>query len=188
MALADCGLVPVPLELPRVQEATELVRSLLIPIELWSYHERYRDREGLYGRNFLQRALPGREANALQYLRAKDAQTEIRREWLALFEQVDVIVLPANVAGALPHGQDSIEIDGVVHPLRSVTSAYNPISNLTGFPAMAMPVGETPDGLPIGVQLIGPPLGEARLLAVGHALEQALGDLPARWGIGPRRG
>jgi aspartyl-tRNA(Asn)/glutamyl-tRNA(Gln) amidotransferase subunit A len=187
-ALEDCGLVPIGLELPRVPEATEMVRTVLIPVELWSYHERYRDREALYGRNFLERARPGREAGALPYLRAKDAQAEIRREWRALFERVDVIALPANVAGALPHGQNTIEIDGVSHPLRAVTSAYNPISNVTGFPAMVVPVGETPEGLPIALQLIAPPLSEARLLAVGQALEQAMGHLAAKWGIEPRRG
>jgi aspartyl-tRNA(Asn)/glutamyl-tRNA(Gln) amidotransferase subunit A len=187
-ALDDCGLVSIPLELPRVPEATEIARTVLIPIELWSYHERYRDREALYGRNFLERALPGRDASALQYLRAKDAQAEIRREWRALFERVDVIALPANVAGALPHGQNTIEVDGVSHPLRSVTSAYNPISNLTGFPAMVVPVGETPEGLPIALQLVAAPFSETRLLAVGQALEQAMGNLASKWGIEPRRG
>jgi aspartyl-tRNA(Asn)/glutamyl-tRNA(Gln) amidotransferase subunit A len=187
-ALEDGGLVPIPLELPRVPEATELVRAVLIPIELWSYHERYRDREALYGRNFLERARPGREAGVLQYLRAKDAQAEIRREWRALFDRVDVIALPANVAGTLPHGQSTIEIDGVSHPLRAVTSAYNPISNLTGFPAMVVPIGETPEGLPIGLQLVAAPLSEARLLAVGQALEQVMGNLATKWGIEPRQG
>jgi aspartyl-tRNA(Asn)/glutamyl-tRNA(Gln) amidotransferase subunit A len=187
-ALEDGGLVPIPLELPRVPEATELVRTVLIPIELWSYHERHRDREALYGRNFLERARPGREAGALPYLRAKDAQAEIRRDWRALFERVDVIALPANVAGAVSHGQSTIELDGVSHPVRAVTSAYNPISNLTGFPVMVVPIGETPEGLPIGLQLIAAPLGEARLLAVGQALEQAMGTLTTKWGIEPRRG
>ena len=187
-ALEDCGLVPIPLELPRVEEATELVRTMLIPVELWSYHERHRDRESLYGRNFRERARLGLEATALQYLRAKDAHAEMRRQWLTLFERVDVIALPSNVAGALRHGQNTIDIAGVSHPLRAVMSAYNPISNVTGFPAMVVPVGETPEALPIGLQLIAPPFGDARLLAVGQALENALGGLVAKWGIEPRRG
>ena len=86
------------------------------------------------------------------------------------------------------HGQNTIDIAGVSHPLRAVMSAYNPISNVTGFPAMVVPVGETPEALPIGLQLIAPPFGDARLLAVGQALENALGGLVAKWGIEPRRG
>jgi aspartyl-tRNA(Asn)/glutamyl-tRNA(Gln) amidotransferase subunit A len=187
-ALETRGLVPVPLALPGVEEATETVRSVLIPVELWSYHEHLRDREALYGRNFRERAGPGREIGALTYLRAKDAQAAIRREWLALFERVDVIAMPSNVAGALAHGQSTIRIGDVSHPLRAVMSPYNPVSNVTGFPVLVVPIGATAEGLPIGLQLVAAPLDEARLLAVGHALEQALGRLPARWGIEPRRG
>jgi Asp-tRNA(Asn)/Glu-tRNA(Gln) amidotransferase A subunit family amidase len=53
---------------------------------------------------------------------------------------------------------------------------------------MVVPVGETSEALPIGLQLIAPPFGDARLLAVGQALENALGGLVAKWGIEPRRG
>jgi aspartyl-tRNA(Asn)/glutamyl-tRNA(Gln) amidotransferase subunit A len=187
-ALEDGGLVPIPLELPRVEEATELARTVLIPIELWSYHDRHRHRESLYGRNFRERARLGVEASALQYLRAKDAHAAMRREWRTLFERVDVIALPSNVAGALRHGQSTIDVAGTSHPLRAVMSAYNPISNITGFPAMVVPIGETPEALPIALQLIAPPFGEDRLLAVGQTLESAMGGLAAKWGIEPRRG
>jgi aspartyl-tRNA(Asn)/glutamyl-tRNA(Gln) amidotransferase subunit A len=112
----------------------------------------------------------------------------MRREWRTLFERVDVIALPSNVAGALRHGQSTIDVAGTSHPLRAVMSAYNPIANITGFPAMVVPIGETPEALPIALQLIAPPFGEARLLAVGQTLESAMGGLAAKWGIEPRRG
>jgi Asp-tRNA(Asn)/Glu-tRNA(Gln) amidotransferase A subunit family amidase len=68
-----------------------------------------------------------------------------------------------------------------------VTSRFNRAANVTGLPALTLPVGATADGLPVALQLVGPPLGETRLLAVAHALEEALGSLPLRWGIEPRR-
>jgi hypothetical protein len=43
----------------------------------------------------------------------------------------------------------------------------------------------TPEALPIALQLVGPPPAEPRLLAVAYSLEQALGSLPAQWGIEP---
>jgi Asp-tRNA(Asn)/Glu-tRNA(Gln) amidotransferase A subunit family amidase len=64
-----------------------------------------------------------------------------------------------------------------------VCSRYDRLSNISGCPALVVPVGATRDRLPIALQLIGPPLGEARLLAVAAALEQAMGHLAARWGI-----
>lgn len=51
--------------------------------------------------------------------------------------------------------------------------------NLFGFPALVLPFGSTPDGLPVGIQLIGRPYEEEVLLAVGCNLEQARGPFPA---------
>ena len=52
---------------------------------------------------------------------------------------------------------------------------FSYLSVATGLPALSMPCGFTPDGMPVGLQLIGPPRGEAKLLAVARAIEDALG-------------
>ncbi len=79
-------------------------------------------------------------------------------------------------------------MDGRTYPARTLFAPSNRIANLTGFPALVLPVGETSERLPIGFQLVGSPFSEARLLAVGQALERALGNLIGQWGIEPRRG
>jgi Asp-tRNA(Asn)/Glu-tRNA(Gln) amidotransferase A subunit family amidase len=157
-----------------------------IPTELWPYHEQFLDRQELYGPSFLERSLPGRKIDTPTYLRARETQEEVRREWRGVFERADIVMLPANVGSTVPHGKNQIEIDGKAYPLRTVMSPFHPLSNVTGFPSLVIPVGMMPDGLPIAIQLIGPPLSEKRLLAVGHRLEQSLGGLVARWGIEPR--
>jgi amidase len=52
---------------------------------------------------------------------------------------------------------------------------FSYLSVVTGLPALSMPCGFTPDGMPVGLQLIGPPRGEAVLLAAARAIEDALG-------------
>jgi aspartyl-tRNA(Asn)/glutamyl-tRNA(Gln) amidotransferase subunit A len=185
-ALLDLGLAPVDVELPRAEETNGLSR-LIIDVDLWTYHEQFGDRETLYGRDFLERARPGLETRAVAYAKAKHDQADIRRRWLALFEQVDLLLLPGNVAEAPLVGQTTIAVNGQAYPVPMVTSRYNRAANVTGFPALAVPVGATPGALPIALQLVGPPLAEPRLLAVAYSLEQALGNLPAQWGIEPRR-
>jgi aspartyl-tRNA(Asn)/glutamyl-tRNA(Gln) amidotransferase subunit A len=184
--LLENGLQPVEFALERVTEVTEIVRTVLIPAELWPYHRQFRDREALYGQHFLERALPGLEIRVPEYLNAKEMQASVTQEWRKLFDRMDVVMLPANVGGTLPHGKNTVEIHGESYPLRTVTSPFNPLSNVTGFPSLVVPVGATSEGLPIAIQLVGPPFGEKRLLAIGHLLEQALGNLTAGWGIEPK--
>ena len=52
---------------------------------------------------------------------------------------------------------------------------FSYLSVATNLPALSMPCGFTPDGMPVGLQLLGPPRGEAKLLAVARAIEDALG-------------
>jgi amidase len=52
-------------------------------------------------------------------------------------------------------------------------SRYTMMFDLTGSPALTIPAGVDPDGMPIGIQLIGPDFAEERLFAAGHAFQQA---------------
>ena len=184
--LLQLGLQPVDIELsPSVEEALDLSK-VVIDVDLWVYIQPFLDREALFGRDFLERSRLAKNIPATDYARALQQQADIRRRWLAYFEQVDLIVLPANVAGAPRHGESTIAVNDQAHPVQMVCSRFNRISNITGFPAIVIPVGATAEGLPIGLQLVGPPLAETRLLAVAHALEQQLGNVVAEWGIEPR--
>jgi amidase len=53
--------------------------------------------------------------------------------------------------------------------------AFTPAFNITGQPAMSIPVSWSPDGLPIGAQLVGPAFGEELLLGLASQLESTLG-------------
>lgn len=183
--LAGLGLRPVPLEIPHAEEATEATEAILSG-DHYAYHEARIQAGAPYGKDFFEQVKRWRRVTVAEYARARDLQVIIRREWLALFDRVDVVVFPANAAVAPPEGMDMIEIGGRRESVRQANGRFNRVSDLTGFPALTVPIGESVEGLPVGIQLIGPPRGESRLLAVGYALEQACGNLPASWGIEPR--
>ena len=88
----------------------------------------------------------------------------------------DVLALPTMGVPAGPVEQEfPPEIDG--KPITDYVDwlKFSFLSVATGLPALSMPAGFTPDGMPVGLQLIGPPRGEAKLLAVARAIEDALG-------------
>jgi amidase len=92
-----------------------------------------------------------------------------RSTMLAFMEQYDVIICPVNAYPAMPHGTT---FDDDKLPAFSYTMTYN----LTGWPAAVIRGGTSPEGLPIGVQVVARPWREDVALAVAQQLEMALGS------------
>jgi aspartyl-tRNA(Asn)/glutamyl-tRNA(Gln) amidotransferase subunit A len=102
------------------------------------------------------------------YLKAQKVRTLIRQDFLDAFAKVDVILTPVAPTAAFRLGEKTAD------PLQMYLSDIFTIPvNLAGTCAMSLPAGFTEGGLPIGVQLIGQPFGEATLLRAAHAFEQA---------------
>ncbi len=103
------------------------------------------------------------------YGQAQKVRTIIRREHAALFERFDVLVSPTSPTVAFKLGEKT------ANPLAMYLSDVLTIpSNLAGLPGLSIPCGLS-DGLPVGLQLIGPQFAENTLFRAGHALERALG-------------
>jgi aspartyl-tRNA(Asn)/glutamyl-tRNA(Gln) amidotransferase subunit A len=183
-ALVDLGMTPKELDLPRAEETIDVSTTLMLP-DLVESVMKHAPAGSVFGRDLSRRLQQAREVGISRYVRAQTARTELRQDWLRVFQAIDVLVLPANLAAAPRHEDQSIAIEGQETEFRIVTSGTNRAASLTGFPALTLPIGATSDGLPVGLQLVGRPLSEALLLAVGHALEGAVGNLPEAFGIDP---
>ena len=99
---------------------------------------------------------------------------DLERAACAWLETNHIAVCPISATAAFPIGTEVLEIDGQEYEeidLFSMSTYVNAMS----LPAAAVPVGRTPDGLPIGVQVIGRRYREMEVLAVAKELEQALG-------------
>jgi len=125
----------------------------------------------------------GHSAVALQ--QAMFERTRIFREVQAWFEECDIVATPTLSRTALAIDHDffaPIEIDGrVADTVRKAWYPYTLPFNLSGNPAVTLPCGRDEDGLPIGLQLVGPHLGDARLLRAAALYEMAqpwAGDRP----------
>jgi len=97
------------------------------------------------------------------YLKAMKVRTLIKRDFDRAFEGVDAIVSPVSPTTAFRVGEKSDD------PLAMYLSDIYTISaNLAGICGISLPCGFDAKGLPIGLQLMGPPFGEEKLLAIAH--------------------
>ncbi len=102
------------------------------------------------------------------YLKAQKVRTLIKADFDAAFAQVDVIVAPTSPTTAFRIGEK------VDDPLKMYLSDVFTLSmNLAGNCGLSLPCGFDGNGLPIGMQIMGPPLGEEQVLRVAYAYEQA---------------
>ena len=117
----------------------------------------------------------GHSAVALQ--QAMFERTRIFREVQRWFETYDIVATPTLSRAALAIDHDffaPIEIDGeVADTVRKAWYPYTLPFNLSGNPAVTLPCGRGADGLPIGLQLVGPHLDDARLLRAAALYEAA---------------
>jgi len=102
------------------------------------------------------------------YLKAQKVRTLIRRDFARVFEQADVIVTPTAPTTAFRLGEK------LADPLQMYLSDIFTISvNLAGLPGIVVPCGVDDAGLPIGLQIVGPPFGEEVVLRTARAYEAA---------------
>ena len=101
----------------------------------------------------------GRAVSGLQYLEALARVPQLNASFTELFEQrYDVLITPAAY-GTAPKGLES-----------TGDPAYCALWTLTGMPSLSVPLMEGANGLPLGVQLVGPRHGDARLLRTARWL------------------
>jgi amidase len=122
-------------------------------------------------RAFVERA---HETTSVEYGRAVVRLQMACRPILAFWADYDVVLTPTLALPPVPIGWLFERDDpwGWIHRAIEFTP-FTPLVNVTGLPAVSLPLGQTDDGLPIGVQLIGRPAGEATLLRLSAQVERA---------------
>lgn len=92
----------------------------------------------------------------------------------------DAWIAPVAPFPAFPRQRSGapLSLDGREIPYWQGATAYSFLANLTGQPAITIPVGRSAEGLPIGIQLIGKRWGEMKLLAIAAQIERLLGPVP----------
>jgi amidase len=108
------------------------------------------------------------------------ARARLRAQWRELFKTYDAVICPIMPTPAYPHDHSSdqeqrrIKIDGKDYAY-SDQLAWPGIATLPGLPSTAIPTGFSPDGLPVGVQIVGPWLEDRTPLKLAELIEREFG-------------
>jgi aspartyl-tRNA(Asn)/glutamyl-tRNA(Gln) amidotransferase subunit A len=183
--LAAAGASVVEISLPEL-ERTLPVEFAIVAAEAASYHEAriMHSPETIEDevRTFFETGLL---LPASVYLRAQRARRLMQESVAAAFEagRLDALVAPTVPAAAQRHDQDEFEFDGVRESVQNALVRTTAPFNLTGLPAVAVPTGIGPSGLPRSVQFAARPFDERTALRLARAVERAAGPLGAPYGL-----
>lgn len=117
------------------------------------------------------------------WLAENERRLQMREQWRLFFDAFDVILLPVQPRSAIPHDQSmpdlerSVEIDGVRRHYMDLTGWIGP-AGLAYLPATVVPIGLADDGLPVGIQIVGPYLNDRTTLQTGRLIARLRGGCP----------
>jgi len=149
----------------------------------WAEATRYHQKVGWFPRNSAEygedvraRLEIGTRVTATTYLEAIESREKFIAEFHSVLSEteVDALAVPTTPIPAPLIGEESTTISGKDHATRALLLRLNRPANLAGIPAVSVPCGLSPSGLPLGLQLIGANFSEAKLAAISYAVENVI--------------
>lgn len=171
LALDRLGASLIETPIPDLAEANVVARVIQLA-ETAAVYARHRDRT-MFGDDVWGLIEQGRMIAAEEYINAQRLRTLFRREFDTLWQKIDILAAPSTPVTAPLLEETTVQIDAKEEDTRLASTRLTRPINLIGEPALSLPWGEDAGGLPIGMQLIGPPFGEPKLLQIAKMLELA---------------
>lgn len=172
-SLRRAGFQVEPFRPQGLEEARELWKKFFVKVAGMLIAPMFRGREQDQSpilRQFLAWSAAEPELSGDTLLQAWIGRDVVRANFLAQMEQYPILLCPAAAIPAFHHGERSWQVEGATVQYLDAWS-YTEWFNLLGNPAAVLPVSHSPDGLPIGVQIVGRPWKEEQVLSVAAALE-----------------
>jgi Asp-tRNA(Asn)/Glu-tRNA(Gln) amidotransferase A subunit family amidase len=175
--LRDAGFVVEPFRPEGLEEARQLWRVLFVDGAAMLLRQAYHGRDAdMYSvvREIIEFSNEDPPLTAERIFDTLFRRDMLRARFLDQMERFPILLCPVNAVPAFRHGERSWTVEG--HKVEYLdASCYSQWFNLLGNPAVVVPMERSDDGLPIGVQIVGRPWEEERVLAVAALLEKAGG-------------
>jgi aspartyl-tRNA(Asn)/glutamyl-tRNA(Gln) amidotransferase subunit A len=178
--LREAGATLEDVSIPHAGDVPAIYLHIVLT-EAAAYHAKTLERVPEdYTTNVRIRLEMGRYILGEDYARALQGREMLRREVDAALDGLDALLLPALAIAAPKIGVSTVKIGTAEEPVRNVMLRCTQAFNVSGHPAITIPCGVTTDGLPVGVQLVGPAADTPALLRVAAASEPYLGPGTSR--------
>ncbi|CAI8018416.1 Glutamyl-tRNA(Gln) amidotransferase subunit A [Geodia barretti] len=173
--LGELGAEIVEVSLP-LYEYAQPISNAILSAEATAAHRDIllSDGEKLYPQ-VRERLEEGLFISAAEYLRAQQARQVFCNQVADLLRDVDLLAGPVEPVTAPKILERRIEIEGQSLPAVPMLTKYTRVYNITGSPAISVPCGFAPDGLPAGLHLAGRNFDEMTVLRAAYAYQQATG-------------
>jgi aspartyl-tRNA(Asn)/glutamyl-tRNA(Gln) amidotransferase subunit A len=144
----------------------------ILRAEAYAYHKEYVSKSPeLYQAQTLKRIQAGADITTSAYIQAQRQREQIRRSVSRVFETVDLLITPTTCVP--PFAIADLADPNTLREKELLTLRNTRPFNMLGLPTVSVPCGFTRSDLPIGMQITGPPGGEATVLRLAYAYEQA---------------
>jgi aspartyl-tRNA(Asn)/glutamyl-tRNA(Gln) amidotransferase subunit A len=175
-SLCKLGAKIKNVSIPLLEETENAGNQIAWP-EATHYHQQagwFPARAAEYGEDVRTRLEMGTKVSATAYLEALELRDKfIQQLHLVMADAgVDALVVPTTPITAPLINEETTRVNEKHHPTRALLLRNNRPANLAGVPAISIPCGFTPGGLPVGLQLIGAVTDEHLLLRIAHAFER----------------
>jgi aspartyl-tRNA(Asn)/glutamyl-tRNA(Gln) amidotransferase subunit A len=175
--LESLGADVKPVKLPDIAALNAVGRMILL-CEASAMMEPHMGNRSQFGPDVLALLDQGRVLPATDYIHAQRLRKRMVSEFAQVWLQVDCLVAPTTPNTAPRIGDETVKVGGHKEDVRLATTRLVRSMNLLGLPALSIPCGLNGDGLPVGLQIIGPPFEESLILRVGAALEDGGVGIP----------
>jgi aspartyl-tRNA(Asn)/glutamyl-tRNA(Gln) amidotransferase subunit A len=171
-ALAAAGHTVRTVAVENAARTPEVYLHIVLPEASWYHTELLAAHADRYSPGVRLRLEMGRYVLAEDYVRARHLQAVLRRAVENALQGCDALLLPAQPIPAPLLGATTVDLDGTPEPVRATMLRLTQLFNMTGHPAVALPAGSTPEGWPVGVQLVGRHGRTGQLLALAAEVER----------------
>jgi aspartyl-tRNA(Asn)/glutamyl-tRNA(Gln) amidotransferase subunit A len=170
--LSDLGAVIVEVDTSFLTDVIDLARVLGTSEVGYVHKERIQNSLNLYSQGAQNTFTKSRGITAFEYITALNKREELIRKVSDIFGAVDVMITPTTPVTTSDVQTDQVTIDGMIESIGDCMIRYTSLFNITGHPALSVPVGPTKEGIPVGLQFIAGHYREDLLFRAAYSYEQ----------------